>query len=253
MTAATLELHDVLRTFGGIRAVDGVTFTANPGEVLGVIGPNGAGKSVLLNLINGLYSLERGTITLDGRRIDRLRPDQIAQLGVGRAFQSTDQFKDFIVQDYLILGRIGRQAKSLWTTALGLPHVRRIERSEHALAIATLDRFGLADVASERLGDLPYGVQKVIDIARVIAAEPRLMLLDEPTSGTTSIERSLISDVLTAVSTTDVTLVIIDHDVSFISEISQRMVVMNLGKLIAEGTPKEVLARPDVIEAYLGL
>jgi len=253
MNAATLQLDDVSRAFGGIHAVEGVRFTAHAGETLGVIGPNGAGKSVLLNLINGLYRLDRGSITLDDTRIDGLKPHQIAARGVGRAFQSTDQFKDFIVRDYVILGRLGRQARSMLTTALALPHVRRSERAERAVALETLERFRLAEAAEERLGDLPYGVQKAIDIARVIATEPRLMLLDEPTSGTTSIERSLISDVLHEVARTDVTLVVIDHDVSFISSLSERIVVMNVGRLLAEGTPAEVLARPDVVEAYLGV
>ena len=251
--AAELSLSNVLRTFGGIRAVDNVSFRVTPGETLGVIGPNGAGKSVLLNVINGVYRAESGRIELDCRRIDQLRPHQITGLGVGRSFQSTEQFRDFRAAEYVMLGRLSHQRRSLFTTAFSWPGVRRSELDEFARAETALDRFGIAGLARVRIGELPYGEQKLVDIARVLAAEPRLILLDEPTSGTTSIERSVISSVLEDVARTDVTMVIIDHDVSFISAISDRMVVMNYGKLLAEGTPDEVLARADVIDAYLGI
>jgi branched-chain amino acid transport system ATP-binding protein len=250
---AILDLAGVLRTFGGIRAVDELTFHVPAGETLGIIGPNGAGKSVLLNVINGVYGIEAGTISMDDERIDGLRPHQIADRGVGRAFQSTDQFREFRAIDYVMLGRMKYQQRSIFATALGLPGVRRSERAERELARRTLDRFGLAKMAFEKISELPYGVQKLVDIARVVAGEPRLMLLDEPTSGTTSIERKVISAVLEEVALSQVTMVIIDHDVSFISAISERVLVMNYGKILAEGSPAEVLARPDVIEAYLGI
>jgi branched-chain amino acid transport system ATP-binding protein len=252
-TGAQLSLSHVLRTFGGIRAVDDVSFTVQPGETLGIIGPNGAGKSVLLNLINGVYQIESGEITLDESRLDRLRPHQVAARGVGRSFQSTEQFRDFRAAEYVMLGRMSHQRRSMFTTAVSWPGVRRSERAEFSVAEEALDRFGLAGAALTRVGELPYGEQKLVDIARVMAAGPRLMLLDEPTSGTTSVERTVISGVLDQVAKSDVTLVIIDHDVSFISGISDRMVVMNYGRLLAEGTPDEVLARPDVIDAYLGI
>ncbi len=252
-SGARLTLSGVLRTFGGIRAVDDVSFGVAPGETLGIIGPNGAGKSVLLNVINGLYLAESGTITLDDVRIDGLRPHQITAHGVGRSFQSTEQFRDFRAAEYVMLGRMSHQRTSLFTTAVGWPGVRRSERDEVTRAEAALDRFGLAGLAFTRTGELPYGAQKLVDIARVLAAEPRLILLDEPTSGTTSVERTIISDVLEEVARSEVTMVIIDHDVSFISGISDRMLVMNYGRLLAQGTPEEVLARQDVIEAYLGI
>ena len=250
---AQLTLSHVLRTFGGIHAVDDVSFSTMPGETLGIIGPNGAGKSVLLNVINGVYQAESGSIELDGVRIDRLRAHQITARGVGRSFQSTEQFRDFRAAEYVMLGRLSHQRRSLFTTAVSWPGVRESERAEFSLAEAALDRFDLAGRALTRIGELPYGEQKLVDIARVLAAEPRLILLDEPTSGTTSVERKIISDVLDEVAQTEVTMMIIDHDVSFISAISDRMVVMNYGRLLAEGPPAEVLARPDVIDAYLGI
>ena len=251
--AALLQVVDVLRTFGGITAVDRLTFEAQPGETLGIIGPNGAGKTALLNVINGVYATESGSIHLDGVRIDGLRPDQIAARGIGRTFQSTEQVRDFRAVDYVMLGRQRHQVSSIVACGLNLPGVGRSERRELALALEMLERFGLGFAASERMSELPYGVQKLVDIARVVASTPRLMLLDEPTSGTTSDERAAIATVLAEVSSTRVTMLVIDHDVSFISTISDRLMVMNYGRLLAEGLPEEVLARPDVIEAYLGL
>jgi branched-chain amino acid transport system ATP-binding protein len=244
---------DALRTFGGIIAVDHLSFTASAGETLGIIGPNGAGKTVLLNVINGVYPIESGEIRLDGVRIDSLRPDQIAARHVARTFQSTEQMRDFRAVDYVMLGRQRHQVQSIFACGLGLPRVRRVEAEERTLALQTLDRLGLSGVAGERMRELPYGVQKLVDIARVVASEPRLMLLDEPTSGTTSGERSSIAAVLRTVAASNVTMVVIDHDTSFISQISKRLLVMNYGRLLAAGSPAEVLARPEVIEAYLGL
>jgi branched-chain amino acid transport system ATP-binding protein len=250
---ASLDAVGILRTFGGIRAVDDLTFSASPGERLGIIGPNGAGKTVLLNVINGVYPVETGTIALDGARIDDLRPHQIVAQGIGRAFQSTDQFRDFRAVDYVMLGRMQHQNHSVFACAIGGPGVSRSERAEVRAALETLDRFGLSAAAGEHMSELSYGVQKLVDIARVVASEPRLMLLDEPTSGTTSEERQLISTVLDEVATSGVTMIIVDHDVRFISTVSDRLLVMNYGRLLAEGAPSDVLAREDVIEAYLGL
>jgi len=250
---AALSVAHVLRTFGGIRAVDDLTFHVTPGETLGIIGPNGAGKTVLLNLINGVYAIETGTIELDGERIDGLRPHQVAALDVARTFQSTEQVRDFRAVEYVMLGRLRNQVSSIFACGLNLPMVSRSERNERRIALETLDRFGLAQVAGERMSELPYGVQKLVDIARAIASRPRLMLLDEPTSGTTSDERTSISAVLEDVAASHITLLIIDHDVSFISGVSDRLLVMNYGRLLAEGAPGEVLARTEVIDAYLGI
>lgn len=249
---ACLDVAGALLTFGGIRAVDNLTFQVASGETLGIIGPNGAGKTSLLNAVSGVYRIEAGTIHLDSVRIDTLRPHQIARHMVGRTFQSTGQFSDFRVVDFLKLGRVRLSRNSVIASALGLPGVRRSERSETEQALRTLDHFGFSDSAYEYMRELPYGVQKIIDIARVLASEPRLVLLDEPTSGTTSSERILISDLLQDVTASGVTMLVIDHDVSFISQVSQRLLVMNYGQLLAEGVPTEVLARPDVIDAYLG-
>jgi branched-chain amino acid transport system ATP-binding protein len=249
---AVLDVQDIARSFGGIKAIDGVSFSVSQGEVFGIIGPNGAGKTVLLNLINGIYGIERGSIHLGGVRIDGARAHKIAQLGIARTFQSTEQFKECRVIDYVMLGRFRHQWSSQWACALSWPGVARSEREEHRMARETLDRVGLGDAANERMSDLAYGVQKQIDVARVMAAEPKLMLLDEPTSGTNSEERFAIADLLAEASRGDTTMIIVDHDVRFLGGQCQRLMAMNYGQKLGEGTPKEVLARKDVLEAYLG-
>jgi branched-chain amino acid transport system ATP-binding protein len=249
---ALLEVDNVVRTFGGIRAIDGVTFSVDDGETLGIIGPNGAGKTVLLNLISALYRVERGSIRFDGRPIDRMSAHRLAALGIARTFQSTEQFKDFKVIEYVMLGRFYRQKKSTLACALGLPGVVRSERHERTLALDALERLGLRGTHNEAMRELAYGIQKQVDIARAMVAQPRLMLLDEPTSGTTSYERDAIARALEAVKTSQTTLVIVDHDVRFLSSQCPRLLALNYGQTIVDGTPETVLSHPRVLESYLG-
>jgi branched-chain amino acid transport system ATP-binding protein len=250
--AKMLEVNAVSCEFGGIRAVDEVSFAVERGSIVGVIGPNGAGKTVLLNLINGVYRPTRGSIAIDGTATQRLRAHQIARLGVSRTFQSTEQFKEFKAVEYVMLGGFLHQCRSLTACIFGLAGVRRREKSELRRALEGLDRLGLGRVANEKMSELPYGVQKQVDLARALAAEPTLLLLDEPTSGTTSVERSAISDALTDIGRSDRTLVVVDHDVRFISGHCEHLVAMSYGKKITEGKVADVLAHSGVKEAYLG-
>jgi ABC-type branched-subunit amino acid transport system ATPase component len=252
-TGAHLEVLDALRTFGGINAVDHLSFRVDSGEVLGVIGPNGAGKTVLLNVICGVYPLDGGAIRLDGVQIDGSRPEEIAARGVARTFQSTEQFRDFRAIEYVMLSRHQQQVQSLLACFVRAPAVGRSEASERELAFEALQKFGLEKMAETRMSELPYGMQKLVDIARAVAAGPRLLLLDEPTSGTTSVERDKIAAVLGQVARSRVTMLVIDHDVSFIASTAQRVLVMNYGRLLAQGSPSDVLSRPEVIQVYLGL
>jgi ABC-type branched-subunit amino acid transport system ATPase component len=248
-----LEVSGVTCEFGGIRAVDDISIDVEPGAILGIIGPNGAGKTVLLNLINGVYKPVRGSIQIDGTSTKRLRPDQVARLGVARTFQSTDQFREFRAIDYVMLGGFYQQYRSLAACILGFNIVAKRERAESRRALEMLERLGLGHVATEQLWQLPYGVQKQIDLARAMAAEPRLLLLDEPTSGTTSSERAAIGEVLKNLRRSDRTVVVVDHDVRFLSGHCEQLVAMSYGRKIAAGSVADVLADRGVREAYLGI
>jgi len=248
-----LEVRDAVLRFGGIRAVDGVTFEVEPQTTFGVVGPNGAGKTALLNCVSGVYRLHAGAVHVFGEPVHGKRPDHIAAMGVARTFQSTEHFKEFRVVDYLLLGRVGHIRGSVVGSALAWPLMERVERRERSAAMGVLEQLELAQYATESLAELPYGVQKRVDIARAIAAEPRIVLLDEPTSGTTSSERGPISDAIRLVAAAGVTVVMVDHDVDFVSRHCSRLLVMNFGKPIGVGTPAEMLERADVAEAFLGV
>lgn len=249
---ALLAVADVVRTFGGIRAVDGVSFDVQRGEIFGVIGPNGAGKTALLNCVNGVYPVQSGEIVFGGKRIEHLAPHRVAALGIGRTFQSTEYFKDFRVLDYLMLGRAANQSRSMFGCALALRPVRRREEEERQRCFEVLTRLRLSRYAGEELRALPYGITKQVDMARGLAAEPQIMLLDEPTSGVTLHERGAMGDTIEQMRESGVTTVVVDHDVSFITRLCDRMLVMNFGRVLGVGTPRQLFARADVASAYLG-
>jgi branched-chain amino acid transport system ATP-binding protein len=253
MSGADLQVRDVTVRFGGLVAVDSISFEVAPGETFGVIGPNGAGKSTLLNVISGLVRLDSGTVHAVGQPVHGLRPDQRARLGVGRTFQAAEVFNDFRVIDYVSLGRLRHQRTSLLATALRLPSIVRSEHRETRQARDILARFGLAGVADTQLKELPYGVRKLVDLLRVLSGEPRLMLLDEPTSGTAMTDRIMLGQVLDEARRDGVSIVVVDHDVHFVSDRCDRLLVMNFGTELATGDPGDVLNRPDVQAAYVGL
>jgi branched-chain amino acid transport system ATP-binding protein len=253
MSEVDLQVRDVSVRFGGLVAVDSVSFAVTRGETFGVIGPNGAGKSTLLNAISGLVRLSGGTVHVGGEPVQGLRPDQRTRLGVGRTFQAAEVFNDFLVLDYVSLGRLRHQRASLLATALRLPSMVAAERAEAWRARDILARFGLEDVAGTTLKELPYGVRKLVDLVRVLSGEPRLMLLDEPTSGTATSDRLMLARVLAEARGDGVSIVVVDHDVQFVSDSCDRLLVMDSGSEIAAGEPAEVLSRPEVQAAYVGL
>jgi ABC-type branched-subunit amino acid transport system ATPase component len=253
MTVTPLRVETATKRFGGLNAVDHVSFSVDAGEVFGIVGPNGAGKSTLLNCINGLLRLDEGSIYFDDVPTAGVKPYRLAALGMARTFQLAEHFGSLTALEFVMLGRAKWQEQSLAKCALRLPRVRRSERLERDKANDLLERFRLREFAGELLSELPYGVQKRVDIVRAVASEPSLLLLDEPTSGVSAEERAEIAEALGTVTNSGVTLVVVDHDVGFITRLCARLLVMNYGQFIALGRPGEVLAIPEVREAYLGM
>lgn len=248
-----LTIESVDLWFGGTHALDEVGFDVRAGEVFGIIGPNGAGKSSLLNCINGYYRPKTGRISFKGHDLTAARPHQVAKLGVGRTFQNIELSPEATVIGNVMLGRHLKIRSSPFGEMLHLPRAARQERASRAYCEEILDLLGLGEFTDHPVSDLPYGRQKLVELARALATEPELLLLDEPTAGMTGEERADVSRKLRRISaTTDITLVLIEHDTGFIKGISDRVAVLDFGRLIALGEPEEVLEDPRVIEAYLG-
>jgi len=247
-----LRVESLSIAFGGVRAVDDVSFTAAHGSVVGIVGPNGAGKTTLLNGVSGVLPLATGQVWLEDTRLDTLPAHRIAEHGIARTFQAVEVFNDFSVLDYLLLGRLRFQVTSLIATALQLPRTRKSERAERERAMSALAQFDLAATAGVPLRELGYGQRKLVDLLRARLAEPRLLLLDEPTSGTSTQDREQLRRVLLDSREQGVTTVVVDHDVRFVSDTCDKIVVITSGQKIAEGEPEEVLQRPDVVQAYIG-
>jgi branched-chain amino acid transport system ATP-binding protein len=248
-----LEIDDVSLSFGGIRALNGVTFDVPDGGCFGLVGPNGAGKTALLNCVCGVYRPQHGAIRFDGQLVNGLPIERIARLGIGRTFQSMDHFEDFRVADYVLLGRIEQLVGSATLAALRWPSVRRREREQQRIVHATLERCGLLDYRDEQLSEVPYGVQKLVDVARVLCSASPWVLLDEPTSGTTSEDRPAISAALDLLAEHGTTVVVVDHDVDFVARHAQSLVALDQGEVIAQGSTRSVLEDPVVRRIYFGL
>jgi branched-chain amino acid transport system ATP-binding protein len=247
-----LSVRDAVLRFGGITAVNQVSFDVEPGATFGIIGPNGAGKTALLNCINGIYRLNEGSIQVFGQPVHGLAPHRIAALGLSRTFQSTEHFQRFTVRDYVMLARGQQAPMGVLGSVLMWPWRERSEKEERRRALGVLDHLGLAQYADEHLSGLPYGLQKQVDIARAVSAGPRIMLMDEPTSGVTTQEREAVGRAVRTVAETGVTIVLIDHDVDFVTQQCEQVLVVNYGQPLGVGTPHEMLRRPEVIEAFLG-
>jgi branched-chain amino acid transport system ATP-binding protein len=246
-------IDGLTQRFGGIVALDDISLSVDEGQIFGLIGPNGAGKTTLLNCVCGVYTPASGRVTLGGTELTGRLPHQVMRAGVARTLQAADFFAEMTALDFLMLSRLDHQVTSLTACALGLPYVRRRERAERQRALAMLGRLGLDGVAGHELAGLPYGTRKLLDVGRALLTEPRLLLMDEPTSGTSLADREALRELVTGLRADGITTVIVDHDVAFIAEVADRLLAMNFGKRLGEGTPAQVLQRPDVLEAYVGL
>lgn len=247
-----LDVQDIFLNFGGIDALSDVSLSVEPGELYAIIGPNGAGKTSLLNCISGFYRPDKGDLLFEGKNLLRLRPDQIAKLGIARTFQNVELFANMNVIDNMLLGRHHHFKSGFFRNAT-MGYLSQ-EESEHRRRVEEiLDFLEMEQWRKHLVGSLPYGVQKRVELGRALAQEPKLLLLDEPMSGmnleeTEDIARFVI-DIHQELGTT---MVLIEHDMHVVMDISERICVLDFGEKIAEGTPVEVQKNPEVQKAYLG-
>jgi ABC-type branched-subunit amino acid transport system ATPase component len=247
-----LEIRNVTRMFGGLMALDDVSFTVPQGVICGLIGPNGAGKTTLINVISGLVPLSSGDIRLDGQSIAGLPAHRIAERGIGRTFQNIRLFSELSVLENVMIGHHLKQRGTLFETLLRLPRSRRDDRSSRETALALLRRLRMEHLVDTPARALSYGDQRRVEIARALALEPCLLLLDEPAAGMNSTETDQLTEFLLELSGTSLTLLIIEHDMDMIMRVSDLVIVLSFGLKIAEGPPSFIRDEPHVIEAYLG-
>jgi len=248
-----LQVESLSIAFGGVKAVDNVSFSVEQGEVFTIVGPNGAGKSTIFNLISRLYEPSSGRIVFDGQDITKRPAHDVAQLGIARTFQNIELFDHSTVLQNLLIGRHSRRTTSWYEDLLFLPRVRRAEREHRRIVEEVIDFLELAAYRDKLIAGLPYGVRKLVEIARALSSEPRLILLDEPASGL-SVEETIdmawwIEDMQKDLG---LTVLMVEHDMSLVSRVSDRVLAVSQGKPLALGTAAEVQADPAVIEAYLG-
>ncbi|TXJ14634.1 MAG: ABC transporter ATP-binding protein [Afipia sp.] len=247
-----LAAKDISISFGGIKAIDGVSFAVSPGKILSIIGPNGAGKTTLFNIVSGVYERDQGRIELSGEDVTGLTPDKLAARGLSRTFQNLQIFQRMTAAENVMVGRHLRERCNLFADMFRLPSVTRQNSETREAALALLDEVGLKSSADVSAGSLSYGACKRLEIARALAAEPRVLLLDEPAAGCNPVETEEIDELIRRVAEKGIAVVLVEHDMKLVMKISDHILVLNRGKSIAEGGPREVRDNPAVLEAYLG-
>jgi branched-chain amino acid transport system ATP-binding protein len=248
-----LSVRDVAVRFGGIVALDGVSFDVAAGSIVGLIGPNGAGKTTLFNCLSRLYQCDQGEILFDGASLLAAPRHRIAALGIGRTFQNVALFASMSVLENVMVGAHSRSRSGFFSNALRLPRVPREEAAVAEKARQLIALLDLEKVVERKVSDLPFGTRKRVELARALAAEPKLLLLDEPASGLNHEEVAGLGGLIrTLRDRLRLTVLLVEHHMSLVMSISERVVALNFGKVIAQGTPAEVRAHPDLVRAYLG-
>ncbi|RBW51854.1 ABC transporter ATP-binding protein [Marinobacter sp. F3R11] len=249
---ALVEINNLSKAFGGVHAVEDVSFSVDAGQVYSVIGPNGAGKTTLFNLITGLYTPTSGEVKLNGESTARLQPNQLAERGMCRTFQQMQICMNMTAIENVMLGRHLTLKSNLFTTLFRLPALTRGEKAAREKAAELMEFVGCGEYLDTDASAMSYGALKRLEIARALAAEPKVVLLDEPAAGLNAVETAALEELIRKIAEQGITVMLVEHDMKLVMGISDRLLVLNYGRVLAEGTPEQIRANPDVIAAYLG-